>query len=57
MIWPRKGGEPTSRTSEKNDRQTGQAASTAAAIGQTQTERPIRAADEEVGLEVSVPTT
>jgi hypothetical protein len=29
----------------KNDRQTGQAASTADAIGQTQTERPIRAAE------------
>ena len=45
-----------SGTSEKNDRQTGHAASTAAATGQTQTERPIRTA-EEMGLEVSVPTT
>jgi len=43
--------------SENNDRQTGQAASTAAAAGQIQTDRPTRAADEEMGLEVSVPTT
>ena len=39
------------------DRQTGQAASKAAATGQTQTERPIRAAEEEMGLEVAVPVT
>ena len=44
-----------SGTSEKNDRQTGQAASTAAVAGQTQTDRPTRAAEEE--MEVSVPTT
>ena len=35
-----------SGTSEKNDRQTGHAASAAAATGQTQTERPILAAEE-----------